>query len=196
MSEPGRSENLGQSPEALSRANLAKSMDNFSGRMFKAGANILRLGVGTGVAAAEVLVPTSLWLPKIGAIVVGYGLDRLGRTNPNSKAAILAQKIGEGAWKGGAFGLASSLVLNTVIEPQARLAGVAIASTAPDIVKNSLANEQVLFTDRLVEGMKIVADNDKFNFDRLKVTDIRLNPLAGIQKLQTQISSAIPGLKP
>jgi hypothetical protein len=215
MSEPGRNENFNQSPEALSRADLAKSMDSFSERMFKAGANILRFGAGAGTAVGEILIPNSLWFIKLGAIANGILLHEVGRRNPNSKLSFLAQRLGEGMWKGGAFGLASSIVMDTVIEPQARfVTGVGELSVPSSVdsfvsqwpedgglkesvvqggepvlkIVKEMANKQVSFSERLAEAAGHLFSGEKANEVLAKLSDIKLDPIGGINRIGQTIT--------
>jgi hypothetical protein len=76
---------------------------------------LLKYGAGGISLAAEIVGLPVLWPAKLALIGAGYGLDRLGRRHPEGRVGRLTKALGEGLWKGGAFGLISSIVLNTVV---------------------------------------------------------------------------------
>ncbi|GEM_PF-4611114 len=94
---------------------LGQKLDYILETLTKAGIPLLRFS-GTGMSfLAELLGPTTSWLPRISLVAAGYGLDRLGRRHPNSRISRLAQALGNGVWKGGVFGWLTNVVVNKVL---------------------------------------------------------------------------------
>ena len=94
---------------------LGKAINNGLDTLTKIGVPILKYG-GVGVsAAAEIIGLPVLWPAKLALVAAGYGIDKLSTENPKGRLGKLTKALGEGAWKGGAFGFASSILLNTVM---------------------------------------------------------------------------------
>lgn len=76
---------------------------------------LLKYGAGGISLAAEIIGLPVLWPAKLVLIAAGYGIDKLSTKEPKGRLGKLTKALGQGLWKGGAFGLVSSIILNTVV---------------------------------------------------------------------------------
>ncbi len=105
--EPGVFERLKKS--------VAKKIDKVLDTATNVAVPVLKYVGGGASFLAEFLGPTTLWLPKVALVGAGYGLDKLGSRHPGSRACRLAKALGEGAWKGGAFGGLAGVAVNLAL---------------------------------------------------------------------------------
>jgi len=107
--------NFSPPPPERQSLGLGKAINNGLDTLTKIGVPILKYG-GAGVsAAAEIIGLPVFWPAKLALIGLGYGIDKLSTENPRGRLGKLTKSLGEGVWKGGAFGFASSILLNTVM---------------------------------------------------------------------------------
>jgi len=127
MSEYGGSESFRMSAEVQQRLKekerLSKKADSFNEKLYKAGLNVFKWGVAypSGFIAEYLMPPDTSWLTRLIPVGIGLGLDKLGKLNPNYKKGgmtRLIRTLGQGLWKGGAFGMASMMVINTAFDSQ------------------------------------------------------------------------------
>lgn len=131
----------------LMKKKLAGEMDSFNTRLFKAGLNVFKWGVAypAGFIAEYLMPPGTGWLTRLVPIGIGFGLEKLAKLKPDyekSKFTKLVGILGGGLYRGGAFGIASSMVLNTIFEPQA---GKQFTELAVQGVANMPANKAFVF---------------------------------------------------
>jgi hypothetical protein len=115
MSEPGQAETPKISEVDISRQKLVKATDSFMDKVTNAGAFILKWGVGmpTGIAAEFLGAPSNIFTK--GALIASAGvLDKVTSKFPDKRPMRLLKGLSEGLWKGGAFGLTSSIAINTI----------------------------------------------------------------------------------
>jgi hypothetical protein len=101
--------------EAQVKGKLAKALDWLLDKLTALGVPVLKYG-GAGVSfASEILAVQGGWLAKLGLIGAGWGLEKIGSRHPGSRVSRLCKAFGSGVWRGGAFGLVSNLVVNSVL---------------------------------------------------------------------------------
>ena len=92
---------------------VGKAADNALDRLSQGGYYVMKYIVGMPLGfAAELVGPATMWLPKVALIGAGYGLDKLGSRHPDGRIARLVKGLGEGLWKGGAFGFLANAVVD------------------------------------------------------------------------------------
>ena len=164
-------------PEVQARLNAkaeaAKEVDSFNDRLYKAGLNVFKWGVAypAGFIAEYLMPPGTSWLIRLIPIGIGYGLDKLGTLNPRQEGGKtrLIRALGQGLWKGGGFGLASMMVLNTVFEPQI---GKQFSENVVQAVASMPAKKAFVFpggppTINILDGLHRL-DQTMSNFLRIK----------------------------
>jgi hypothetical protein len=125
MSEYGDSESFRMSAGVQERLKekerLSQKMDSFNDKLYKAGLNVFKWGVAypSGFISEYLMPPGTSWLTRMIPVVIGLGLDKLGKLNPGHEKGGLTRLIrtlGQGLWRGGAFGMASMMVVNTAFD--------------------------------------------------------------------------------